>query len=48
MIPSMIWSLWLDGRENAPQIPSIAFKAWEELNPNFELRILDEQDVRQL
>lgn len=48
MVPSVIWSLWLDGRENAPKIPSIAFKAWEELNPKFELRILDKLDVQQL
>ncbi len=36
-----IYSLWLQGRENAPELVRINFDRWERLNPDYELVVLD-------
>ncbi|MCA8834560.1 MAG: capsular polysaccharide synthesis protein, partial [Proteobacteria bacterium] len=40
-IPNKIYCLWLQGRENAPELVRINFDRWERLNPDYELVVLD-------
>jgi hypothetical protein len=41
MTPKIIWCLWLQGRENAPDLVKRCLASWERLNPSWELRCLD-------
>lgn len=47
-IPRIIYSLWVQGRENAPPIVRLCFDRWAELNPGYELQILDQERVDDL
>ncbi|HWD37677.1 MAG TPA: FkbM family methyltransferase [Fimbriimonas sp.] len=47
-MPRMIYSLWLQGRQSAPEIVEYNFQRWERLNPGYELRVLDEKAVDEL
>ena len=38
----IIWILWLQGRENAPEIVIRCIESWEYNNPSWEVRFLDE------
>lgn len=48
MIPKVIWSLWLDGEDNAPPLSQLVFECWKKLNPSWELRVLDKSDLASL
>ena len=43
--PRIIYSLWLQGRDNAPEIVRLNFERWESLNPGYEFMVLDAADV---
>jgi Capsular polysaccharide synthesis protein/Polysaccharide pyruvyl transferase len=45
MTPKIIWCLWLQGRENAPDLVKRCLGTWERLNPGWELRCLDATTV---
>ncbi len=47
-IPRMIYSLWLQGREQAPEIVRLNFQRWELLNPGYQLKVLERRDVSAL
>jgi hypothetical protein len=44
-IPKIIWSLWLQGREEAPDLVRLNFDRWTRLSPDYRLEILDQRDV---
>jgi mannosyltransferase OCH1-like enzyme len=46
--PRIIYSLWLQGEKEAPDVCRLCFDRWAALNPDYELRILDFNDVRRL
>ncbi len=41
--PKIIYTLWLQGSDNAPDIVRINFDQWERLNPDYKLIVLDEK-----
>ena len=45
LVPRIIYSLWLQGRQQAPPLVQMVFRCWAELNPDYELRVLDAHDV---
>jgi len=47
-IPRVIYSLWLQGEKNAPEVVRLAFQRWGTLNPDYAVRILDQEDVNKL
>ncbi len=47
-IPNVIYSLWFQGRNNAPPIVQLCFQRWEQMNSDFEMRILDMTHVIEL
>jgi hypothetical protein len=47
-IPKIIWSLWLQGREEVPDLVRLNFDRWATLNPHYRLEILDRHDVEVL
>ncbi|HEY3781984.1 MAG TPA: capsular polysaccharide synthesis protein [Fimbriimonadaceae bacterium] len=47
-IPRVIYSLWLQGKGQAPPAVRLCFDRWEALNPGYELKILEERDVAHL
>ncbi|MEM7687716.1 MAG: capsular polysaccharide synthesis protein [Pseudomonadota bacterium] len=47
-IPKILHALWLQGRENAPPYVQANLDRWERLNPDYELRVIDRQGVRDL
>ena len=44
-LPKIIYSLWLQGRDAAPDLVRLCFKKWGELNPDYELRVLTADDM---
>lgn len=47
-VPRIIYSLWLQGENDAPELVRLIFRRWASLNPSYEVRILDGNDVRRL
>jgi Capsular polysaccharide synthesis protein len=46
--PRIIYSLWLQGIDQAPPLVRLNFERWRQLNPGYSLEILDEAAVRQM
>ena len=42
--PRTIYSLWLQGRDNAPELVQLCLDRWERLNPEYELRVMEQRD----
>ena len=47
-VPKVIYSLWLQGKEEAPDLVRLNFERWARLNPHYRLKILDRNDVEPL
>src|SRR5438270_281411 len=47
-VPKIIWSLWLQGKDEAPDLVRLNFDRWAALNPDYRLEILDQHDVEVL
>lgn len=47
-IPQIIYSLWLQGRDNAPSIVRLNLERWADLNQNYRIEILDRRAVETL
>jgi len=47
-VPKTIYSLWLQGREAAPDLVRFNFERWEALNPDYRLKVLDRHGVLDL
>jgi len=47
-IPKIIHAIWLQGRDQAPPMVKANLARWERLNPEYELRVIDMDDVRPL
>ncbi len=45
LIPRKIWMLWLQGIEKAPPVVLECYKSWKNLNPGWEINILDEKNI---
>jgi|WetSurMetagenome_2_1015567.scaffolds.fasta_scaffold75162_4 hypothetical protein len=41
LLPKVIWFLWLQGLEQAPEIVRLCLDSWRRLNPGWEVRTLD-------
>src|SRR5208337_3870704 len=46
--PRIIYSLWLQGESEAPPIVRLIFRRWASFNPDYELRVLNGNDVARL
>jgi hypothetical protein len=44
-IPRDIWTLWLQGRENAPPIVQACLRTWERRNPSWRVHVLDRRSL---
>ncbi|TWX51084.1 capsular polysaccharide synthesis protein [Colwellia hornerae] len=44
-IPKKIWMLWLQGIDNAPHIVQCCYQSWKKNNPDWELIVLDENNL---
>lgn len=47
-IPKIIHALWLQGRDEAPPMVQANLARWEQLNPEYDLRVIDMRYVRTL
>jgi FkbM family methyltransferase len=47
-VPKTIYSLWLQGADQAPRIVCAALERWSALNPEYELRVLDKTALGEL
>lgn len=45
VIPKVIYSLWLQGRDQTPPVVRLNFDRWTKLNPAYRLQVLDRHDV---
>lgn len=45
-IPKILWMLWLQGMDNAPYVVQKCAESWKKQNPNWEIRYLDENTVK--
>lgn len=44
-VPKIIWTLWFQGREQAPDVVQRCIASWERLNPGWQVRCLDERTL---
>ena len=42
-VPKRIYSLWMQGEENAPELVKRNWQRWQRMNPEYELIILDKE-----
>lgn len=47
-VPRVIWTLWLQGWDQAPPLVRACLASWREQNPGWDLRALDGHDVAHL
>ncbi len=47
-VPRIIYALWLQGAQAAPGLVRLNFRRWSLLNPGYELRVLNGDDVDRL
>lgn len=47
-VPRVIYSLWLQGEVDRPELVRLCLARWSELNPEHELRVLDSAAVEEL
>ncbi len=47
-VPRILWSLWLQGWDHAPDIVRACALSWRRLNPDWDVRYLDETHLQQL
>ena len=47
-LPHKIWSLWLQGEDNAPRIVTLCMKRWRKLNTDYDMHILNRSDASNL
>ncbi|MCA8833514.1 MAG: LicD family protein, partial [Proteobacteria bacterium] len=45
-IPNKIYAFWMQGRENAPELVRMNLDRWEQLNPDYELIVLDKETAQ--
>lgn len=45
-IPKIIWMYWNNGLVAAPDVVQVAYRSWQEMNPDYEVRFLDDDSVR--
>lgn len=43
-----LWTAWLQGRDVAPEAVRKIFHLWETLNPDYEVRVLEQKDTQQI
>jgi hypothetical protein len=43
-----IYTLWLQGLEQSPDLVRLCCRRWGDLNPGYVIRVLDDADVRQI
>lgn len=48
MINKTIWAAWLQGREHAPRHVQRILQLWEELNPEYTVKIIDEEGAQRI
>ena len=44
----VVWFIWLQGIKNAPEICKVCLNSWIEKNPNWEVRVIDENNIGSL
>lgn len=44
-VPKIIWMLWQQGWEDAPEVVQSCAQSWRDINPDWELRLLSEDDL---
>ncbi len=45
-IPKIIWIYWDKGLNNAPNVVKTAYQSWKSMNPDYDIRFLDETNVQ--
>jgi hypothetical protein len=48
VIPKVIYTIWMQGKEQAPDLVKLILERWAALNPDYRLEILDQNDVETL
>jgi len=46
-IPKIIWMYWKQGENNAPELVKHCLKSWRKLNPDWDIRVLDDDTAKQ-
>lgn len=47
-MPKVIWTLWLQGWDNAPEIARACLTSWRRLNPDWKINALDQHTLEAL
>ncbi len=43
----IIWFLWFQGKEHAPEVVKLCFESWVKMNPDWEFIFLDDKNLKQ-
>lgn len=46
MLNKVIWTYWYQGYDNAPPVVKPCIEQWKHLNPNWELRFIDKDNIK--
>lgn len=46
-IPKIIWMFWDSGFENAPEVVQLSVRSWQEMNPDYEVILLSNDNLEQ-
>lgn len=46
-IPKIIWMFWDSGFDGAPEVVQLSVKSWQEMNPDYEVRLLTNDNLKQ-
>ncbi|MBB1313707.1 capsular polysaccharide synthesis protein [Aliivibrio sp. SR45-2] len=46
-VPKIIWMFWDSGYENAPEVIKLSVKSWQEMNPDYEVKLLCDDNLEE-
>lgn len=46
-IPKVIWMFWDTGFESAPDVVKLSVKSWTDMNPDYQVRLLDNNNLHE-
>jgi len=47
-IPKIVWTYWDSGIERAPEVGKLGLTSWQKMNPDYEVRFLDDKSVQEI
>lgn len=46
-LPKIVWMFWHSGFDNAPEVVKLGVMSWQKMNPDYEVRLLDNSNIHE-